>query len=283
MKCSANETLRTALRDYFRPATLAGWCLFFSGLVLVVYGLAFWIFQTNPGDEPGDYQFLSRLIKSNLAGFSGLFGARLAFTVFRIYYRDSIPLAAAASLVWLALIAGTGIGVGVHLAVQVIWPTLALVGASSGLAIAGATMLTGGLLGVPVLRFWFAGLASDLKAPVSSKPAPQFLEFRSEGRGIQLPVADLVYLEARGKRALVHTADHSHLVAETLKALLGRLPADEFVRIHKSFVVNLNCVREVSRNHNGGTLALKDADDSRLPIARTALVALDQALNQARR
>ncbi|AZQ13018.1 LytR/AlgR family response regulator transcription factor [Shewanella khirikhana] len=55
----------------------------------------------------------------------------------------------------------------------------------------------------------------------------------------KLMIADIHYLEAYGNFVKIWLGDQCLLTASTLKQFQQRLPAGQFVQIHKSFVVNL--------------------------------------------
>ncbi|MBS1663533.1 MAG: response regulator transcription factor [Bacteroidetes bacterium] len=59
---------------------------------------------------------------------------------------------------------------------------------------------------------------------------------------------ELLYIEARLNYVLLHTADRKLIVYLTLKGLLESLPADRFIKVHKSFVVNKDCVKSIRGN-----------------------------------
>lgn len=59
---------------------------------------------------------------------------------------------------------------------------------------------------------------------------------------------ELQYIEARLNYVLLHTADRKLIVYLTLKGLLESLPADRFIKVHKSFVVNKDCIKSIRGN-----------------------------------
>jgi two-component system LytT family response regulator len=75
--------------------------------------------------------------------------------------------------------------------------------------------------------------------------AIQRLFVRHGGRIIVVPVDRIEYLEARRDYVAVHAPPNRYLVHLTLSHLEAHLPADRFLRIHRSFVVNLNYVTEL--------------------------------------
>jgi two-component system, LytTR family, response regulator len=77
------------------------------------------------------------------------------------------------------------------------------------------------------------------------------------------------YVRAEGDYSRVHTYDRSHLATVSLRELEQILPPERFVRVHRSFIVNLAKVGSVRR---GGAdrlrLVLDDAARTEVDVAR---------------
>jgi len=71
------------------------------------------------------------------------------------------------------------------------------------------------------------------------------LLIRERGAFIKIRHADILYLKASKDYVKIITAHKTHLFTITMKALEELLPAAEFVRIHKSFIVNTRHIRMV--------------------------------------
>lgn len=71
------------------------------------------------------------------------------------------------------------------------------------------------------------------------------LLIRERGALIKVPYTDILYLKASKDYVKIITAQKTHLFTITMKALEELLPAAEFVRIHKSFIVNTRHIRMV--------------------------------------
>ena len=72
---------------------------------------------------------------------------------------------------------------------------------------------------------------------------------------------ELAYIESRMNYILLHTANRKLIVYLTLKGLLESLPADRFIQVHKSFVVNKDCIKSI----RGNTLSLGNAE---IPVSQ---------------
>ena len=56
---------------------------------------------------------------------------------------------------------------------------------------------------------------------------------------------DLIYIQACGDYVTLFTSNGEYLKEETMKYLESNLPADKFLRIHRSFIVNLEQIQQV--------------------------------------
>ncbi len=65
---------------------------------------------------------------------------------------------------------------------------------------------------------------------------------KSKLKKIKIALADIKWVEAFGDYIKVVTDNESHLVLSTMKAFKEELPKNKFVRVHKSFIVNIDKV-----------------------------------------
>ena len=74
----------------------------------------------------------------------------------------------------------------------------------------------------------------------------------SEGtKRISVPVKEILYISASSPYVHLHLKERKYLHAETLKSLTGQLDNQVFVRIHKSFMVNIHFVQSCQSRLNG--------------------------------
>jgi DNA-binding LytR/AlgR family response regulator len=69
---------------------------------------------------------------------------------------------------------------------------------------------------------------------------------------------ELVYVEARLNYVILHTETRNLMVYLTIKGMAEQLPADRFLRIHKSTLVNTGKITSIEGNtlHAGGSVLL---------------------------
>lgn len=90
---------------------------------------------------------------------------------------------------------------------------------------------------------------------------------RTRGRAHFVKTADIRFIEAAGNYAALHVGDDEHLIRETLNSLERRLDPGSFIRIHRSFIVNLDFVREVLSLEKGDYRVVL-TDGNRLRLGR---------------
>jgi len=88
------------------------------------------------------------------------------------------------------------------------------------------------------------------------------------GKTMLVPLDDIVYISARNKSTYVHTSSDQFLADSSLTELADRLVDSGFHRTHRSFLINLNKIKEII--HDGGEhfVVLHDSDETRIKIAR---------------
>lgn len=78
-----------------------------------------------------------------------------------------------------------------------------------------------------------------------------YLVVRENERHLLVPTSDVHALEATGNYVTLHCERTRHLLRSTLSALEGRLDPKRFLRTHRSWIVNLDRVREAQPLEKG--------------------------------
>jgi DNA-binding LytR/AlgR family response regulator len=104
------------------------------------------------------------------------------------------------------------------------------------------------------------------------------LAVRKGGRTVLLNIDDIVYLSARNKSTYAHTFENQYLVDLTLGDLEARLSRESFSRVHRSFLVNLNRVKEILRVDGCYVVVAADRDETHVPVARRQARAFREAV-----
>lgn len=81
------------------------------------------------------------------------------------------------------------------------------------------------------------------KDDLGSRP---YIFVKSESRIHRVDLADLYYVEAQKDYVKVHTGEGSYTVLNSMKNFLSRLPGEEFMRVHRSFIVRLDKIETLT-------------------------------------
>jgi LytTr DNA-binding domain len=85
---------------------------------------------------------------------------------------------------------------------------------------------------------------------------------------IPIPFSEVVYLEAKDKKTYVHTGGNSGTHKYSLQDFEYSLPKDSFIRCHRSFIVNVNHIKEIFPDtHSTFLLVMKTGD--RVPVSQS--------------
>ncbi|MCE9597649.1 MAG: LytTR family transcriptional regulator DNA-binding domain-containing protein [Spirochaetia bacterium] len=107
----------------------------------------------------------------------------------------------------------------------------------------------------------------------------QAVIFRGESRYHVIPYADIIHLASQGRTTTVHATTGSYKTNKLLKEMESRLTSPQFLRIHKSYVVNMDFVNGMQYSVGGMyTLFLKDKGQTSLPVGRIFVPRLKAAL-----
>ncbi len=83
-----------------------------------------------------------------------------------------------------------------------------------------------------------------------------------------LPVEEIVYLEASGDYTVITTKNDQFVSSSGIGKLEEIMDPDTFIRVHRSTIINLNCLKEIERHFNGGMIVKMQSGKS-FPVSRT--------------
>jgi len=88
------------------------------------------------------------------------------------------------------------------------------------------------------------------------------------GRISIVPVETVEWIEAQDYYVQLHARGKEHLLRETLRNLETRLDPRRFARVHRSAIVNVECVKQLRRRTHGEYVLVRD-DGTELKLSRT--------------
>lgn len=94
------------------------------------------------------------------------------------------------------------------------------------------------------------------------------LGVRKAGSTVLLALDEIYFVSARNKTTFVHTADAQYIADLSLDALEERFAGSSLIRVHRSFMVNLDHVRTVSHDDKGYVVTLDDVSETQVRVSR---------------
>jgi len=109
--------------------------------------------------------------------------------------------------------------------------------------------------------------APDTGAPVEAIEKPERFLVRKLGTEFLVPARDIEWLEAAENYVNLHVRGRVYPLRSTMAAIQDRLDPQQFVRIHRCYIVNLDCLQEIEPLESGDA-RLKMRDGVLVPCSR---------------
>jgi hypothetical protein len=92
-------------------------------------------------------------------------------------------------------------------------------------------------------------------------------EFKVDNRPVKVNYNSIIFLWSAGKKSMIHTELRDYEVSQLLKDIEDSLPLENFIRIHKQYIVNIAYISRM-KYYKGGRylLYLDDEDENILPV-----------------
>lgn len=89
-----------------------------------------------------------------------------------------------------------------------------------------------------------------------------FIFVKTEYRIQKVNFKDILYIEGMKDYLQIHTEDKKIMTLQNFNKLLDHLPTDDFIRVHKSYVISVNKIKSVERKNIS-------IGDVKIPIGET--------------
>jgi two-component system, LytTR family, response regulator len=111
-----------------------------------------------------------------------------------------------------------------------------------------------------------------------NEPRKTFVVRKGE-RMIVVRSEQIDWIEASGNYVTLHTAEGSFLLRETMQSIDGQLDSGRFARIHRSSIVNVSRIRELSPSFHGD-FYVRLHDGTQLTLSRSHRARLEALLGK---
>lgn len=92
------------------------------------------------------------------------------------------------------------------------------------------------------------------QSPQAAEPTPQYFYVKCDNKIERVSYDELICIEAMANYVTLYTTSRKMVVYLTIKGIQEKLPADRFIQVHKSYIVNADKVNSIE----GNTLHLGD-------------------------
>ncbi len=84
---------------------------------------------------------------------------------------------------------------------------------------------------------------------------------------VKLKYADILWVEAMENYVIINTFDEKYMIHFTMRAIEEKLPPKQFVRVHRSFIVNTSSIHSIEDN----SIQIKTSDKAKnsIPIGKS--------------
>ncbi len=115
--------------------------------------------------------------------------------------------------------------------------------------------------------------ADEADATVAPSTNAEYTFVKVDNKLVRVDFADVLYVEALGDYVHLVTTRSKLIVYSTMRAIEEKFPAQRFVRVHRSFIINIAYVQALEDN----SLII---NDKYIPIGQTYMRGLSQRLNR---
>jgi LytTr DNA-binding domain len=123
---------------------------------------------------------------------------------------------------------------------------------------------------------WIMGVV----APQELRPEyPDILAVRERDRHLLIPFGDIYYIMSEKGETVIHTRKQIYNCRISIKDMCAKLPPEQFIQTHRSYVVNLHEVATL-KYYAGGAyhVCLKELPKIRIPVSRQQAIGLKARL-----
>lgn len=130
------------------------------------------------------------------------------------------------------------------------------------------------------IKTGFVPITDEIAAIIKkSLKKPNKLVVEKRGKYVVLDHDEIYWIEAFEGKGLIHTYEENYYVNQTMGQLENILEKTTFLRIHRSYFVNLNFIKELEPSFYGAySVVLKDKNSSKLTVGRDRVKQLKEVL-----
>lgn len=93
----------------------------------------------------------------------------------------------------------------------------------------------------------FLKAIDKIKVDPAYKPPKDYMFVKTEYRMERVNFADILYIEGQGAYLRIVTPKNRIMTLQNFQTMESQLPADNFIRVHKSYIVAINKIENIER------------------------------------
>lgn len=71
---------------------------------------------------------------------------------------------------------------------------------------------------------------------------------KEKGELLKIALKEILFVEAFDNYCFIYTGKAKHIVSQTLKTIEEKLPGQQFLRVHRSYIINLSSIKSILEN-----------------------------------
>ena len=80
---------------------------------------------------------------------------------------------------------------------------------------------------------------------IENKDSKDFIFVKSKSRLVKIRTADIYYVEALKDYVVINTLESRYTIHSTMKDIVSKLSGDQFIRVHRSFIVRVDKIAAI--------------------------------------
>jgi len=125
------------------------------------------------------------------------------------------------------------------------------------------------------------GAKSEIAEKVSDYPREEYLDrivVKDRHKIHIIPVDEVRYIESMDDYVMIYTASSRHMKQKTMKYFEGALEPNNFIRIHRSYIVKVEEINEIQQYEKESYIVILN-DKTKLKVSKTGYKNLKGILN----
>jgi len=109
---------------------------------------------------------------------------------------------------------------------------------------------------------------------VEKNDSPDMMFVKANQRLVKIRYVDILFIEALKDYVVINTAERRYTIHSTMKDIERKMPEKDFIRVHRSFIVRMDKIKEIDHSN-----VILENDKKVVPVGGSYKELLQQRLN----